>query len=79
MFDLWADVCARASLSSLLCDRERRDIAGDKPPDLSGFCGSNVEGTFYVFAGCNNNRYTNEVLFHAAGQGHIGCPYSRTS
>lgn len=36
-------------------------MAGDKPPDLSGFCGANVDGTFYVFAGCHNNRYTNEV------------------
>lgn len=45
----------------LLWDRERRDMAGDKPPDLSGFCGANVDGTLYVFAGCHNNRYTNEV------------------
>ncbi|XP_003977277.1 kelch domain-containing protein 1-like [Takifugu rubripes] len=49
-----------------LCDLdsgtwERRDMAGDKPPDLSGFCGANVDGTLYVFAGCHNNQYTNEM------------------
>lgn len=45
----------------LLCDRERREITGDKLPLLSGFCGSNVNGTFYVFAGCDHIGYTNEV------------------
>lgn len=43
-------------------DRERRTIAGDKPPEVCGFCGANVRGTFYVFAGCNENGYTNKVL-----------------
>lgn len=50
-------------MSSVSLDRERRDIAGDKPPDLFGVCGASVHGTFYIFAGCNNNGYTNEVLF----------------
>lgn len=42
--------------------RERRDIAGNRPPDLSGSCGSYINGTFYIFAGCDDRRYTNEVL-----------------
>lgn len=45
----------------LLCDRERRDIAGDKPPELSGSCGSHVNGTLYIFAGCDALGYTNQV------------------
>lgn len=36
-------------------------MAGDAPPGLSGFCGANVDGTLYVFAGCHNNQCTNEV------------------
>lgn len=44
-----------------LCDRERREITGDKPPDLSGFCGSHVNSTLYIFAGCDPAGYTNQV------------------
>lgn len=47
-------------------------MAGDKPPDLSGFCGASVDGTLYVFAGCNNNQYTNEV------GGRVDCPVPNT-
>lgn len=43
--------------------RERREITGERPPDLSGPCGSYSNGTFYVFAGCDNRQYTNEVRF----------------
>lgn len=53
-------------------DRERRDIAGDKPPDLFGFCGANVRGTFYIFAGCNNNGYTNQVLLQTCVLAYLG-------
>lgn len=56
-------VCVRLTIYKLLlCDRERSEITGDKLPLLSGFCGSDVNGTFYVFAGCDHIGYTNEVL-----------------
>ena len=45
----------------LLCDRELRQIAGDVPPDLSGSCGSHVNGVLYIFAGCDAGGYTNQV------------------
>ncbi|XP_038592082.1 kelch domain-containing protein 1-like isoform X1 [Micropterus salmoides] len=50
-----------------LCDLdsgtwERRDIAGDKPPELSGSCGSHVNGTLYIFAGCDALGYTNQMF-----------------
>ncbi|XP_070708381.1 kelch domain-containing protein 1-like [Pempheris klunzingeri] len=50
-----------------LCDLdsgmwERREITGDKPPDLSGFCGSHVNGTLYIFAGCDPLGYTNQMF-----------------
>ncbi|XP_056914474.1 kelch domain-containing protein 1-like isoform X2 [Takifugu flavidus] len=41
---------------------ERREITGERPPDLSGPCGSYSNGTFYVFAGCDNRQYTNEMF-----------------
>uniref|UniRef100_UPI0037E9B093 kelch domain-containing protein 1-like n=1 Tax=Semicossyphus pulcher TaxID=241346 RepID=UPI0037E9B093 len=49
-----------------LCDLnsgswERREITGDKPPDLSGSCGSHVNGKLYIFAGCDPNGYTNQM------------------
>lgn len=43
--------------------RERREITGDVVPELSGFCGSYVNGTLYIFAGCNSFGYTNDVGF----------------
>ncbi|KAF1373607.1 hypothetical protein PFLUV_G00240660 [Perca fluviatilis] len=50
-----------------LCDLdsgtwERREITGDKPPDLSGFCGSYVNGTLYIFAGCDPVAHTNQMF-----------------
>lgn len=42
--------------------RERRGIVGQRPPDLSGSCGSYISGTFYIFAGRDDRHYTNEVL-----------------
>lgn len=50
-----------------LCDLdsgtwEQREITGDKPPDLSGFCGSYVNGTLYIFAGCDSVGYTNQMF-----------------
>uniref|UniRef100_H3BWT9 Kelch domain containing 1 n=1 Tax=Tetraodon nigroviridis TaxID=99883 RepID=H3BWT9_TETNG len=40
---------------------ERREMTGERPPDLSGPCASYIDGTFYLFAGCDSRRYTNEV------------------
>nr|XP_020472206.1 kelch domain-containing protein 1-like [Monopterus albus] len=50
-----------------LCDLdsgtwERREIAGDIPPDLSGSCGSCVNGTLYIFAGCDPIGYNNQMF-----------------
>ncbi|KAM9336264.1 kelch domain-containing protein 1-like [Symphorus nematophorus] len=50
-----------------LCDLdsgtwEPRLITGDKPPDLSGFCGAHVNGALYIFAGCDSAGYTNEMF-----------------
>ncbi|KAM3838093.1 kelch domain-containing protein 1-like [Diretmus argenteus] len=50
-----------------LCDLdsgtwERREISGESPPELSGFCGSYLNGTLYIFAGCDPIGYTN-LLF----------------
>ncbi|KAF3853884.1 hypothetical protein F7725_014572 [Dissostichus mawsoni] len=50
-----------------LCDLysgtwEMRDINGDKPPDLSGSCGSYLNGTLYIFAGCDPVGYTNQMF-----------------
>ncbi|KAK5881557.1 hypothetical protein CesoFtcFv8_022340 [Champsocephalus esox] len=50
-----------------LCDLysgtwETRDINGDKPPDLSGSCGSYLNGTLYIFAGCDPVGYTNQMF-----------------
>ncbi|XP_073346124.1 kelch domain-containing protein 1-like [Pagrus major] len=50
-----------------LCDLdsgmwEWREITGDKPPDLSGFCGSHVNDTLYIFAGCDSAGYTNQMF-----------------
>lgn len=53
--------CFLSLMCVFLCDRERREIAGDKPPDLSGFCGSYVNGKLYIFAGCDQAGYTNQV------------------
>lgn len=49
------------SLCVFVCDREQRKMTGDMPPDLFGFCGSNVNGTLYIFAGSNPTEYSNEV------------------
>lgn len=46
-----------------VCDREWREITGDKPPDLSGFCGSHVNDALYIFAGCDAAGYTNQASF----------------
>uniref|UniRef100_A0A3Q4BYS6 Uncharacterized protein n=1 Tax=Mola mola TaxID=94237 RepID=A0A3Q4BYS6_MOLML len=41
---------------------ERREITGDKPPELLGSCGSHVNSTLYIFAGRDSTRYTNEMF-----------------
>lgn len=57
----------------LLCDRERREITGNIPPALSGFCGAHVNSTFYIFGGCSSVGYTNQVSH--SGQ-HISVLFS---
>lgn len=41
---------------------EQRELTGDIPPDLTGFCGSYLNGTLYVFAGCDGEGYTNDMF-----------------
>ncbi|KAE8283954.1 Kelch domain-containing protein 1 [Larimichthys crocea] len=50
-----------------LCDLdsgtwEQKEITGDKPPDLSDFCGAHVNGTLYIFGGCDPVGYTNQMF-----------------
>ncbi|KAM9424584.1 kelch domain-containing protein 1-like [Pholidichthys leucotaenia] len=50
-----------------LCDLdsgmwERREISGDIPPNLSGFCGANVDSTLYIFGGCDDSVYSNQMF-----------------
>ncbi|XP_069016252.1 kelch domain-containing protein 1-like isoform X1 [Embiotoca jacksoni] len=40
---------------------ERREITGDIPPDLSGFCGANMNGTLYIFGGWDPAGYSNQM------------------
>ncbi|XP_077406107.1 kelch domain-containing protein 1-like [Vanacampus margaritifer] len=50
-----------------LCDLDsgtwqRREMGGETPPLLLGFCGSYVNGSFYVFAGYNGLTYSNQMF-----------------
>ncbi|XP_019962343.2 kelch domain-containing protein 1-like isoform X1 [Paralichthys olivaceus] len=41
---------------------ERREIGGHLPPDLLGFCGSNVNSTLYIFGGCDAVAHSNQMF-----------------
>ncbi|XP_054609066.1 kelch domain-containing protein 1-like [Dunckerocampus dactyliophorus] len=41
---------------------ERREMSGEVPRDLMGFCGSYVNGSLYVFAGCDQQGYSNKMF-----------------
>ncbi|XP_055085585.1 kelch domain-containing protein 1-like isoform X2 [Periophthalmus magnuspinnatus] len=41
---------------------EQRELTGDVPPDLNGFCGSYLNGTLYIFAGSDGGGYTNDMF-----------------
>ncbi|XP_028990468.1 kelch domain-containing protein 1-like [Betta splendens] len=50
-----------------LCDLdsgtwEQRSITGDIPSDLSGFCGSLLNGMLYIFGGCDPSSYSNQMF-----------------
>ncbi|MED6233134.1 hypothetical protein ATANTOWER_007195 [Ataeniobius toweri] len=50
-----------------LCDLdsgkwECKAITGDSPSDLSGFCGSNINSTLYIFGGCDSNGHSNQMF-----------------
>lgn len=50
-----------------LCDLdsgkwECKEITGENPTGLYGFCGSNVNGTLYIFGGCNSDGYSNQMF-----------------
>ncbi|KAG7227721.1 hypothetical protein INR49_029485, partial [Caranx melampygus] len=50
-----------------LCDLDsgtwqRTQITGDVPPVLEGSCGAYVNGTLYIFAGCDSAGYTNQMF-----------------
>ncbi|KAJ0016124.1 hypothetical protein NQD34_014414 [Periophthalmus magnuspinnatus] len=41
---------------------QQRELTGDVPSDLTGFCGSFLNGTLYIFAGCDSSGYTNHMF-----------------
>ncbi|XP_051928623.1 kelch domain-containing protein 1-like [Hippocampus zosterae] len=50
-----------------LCDLDsgkwqRREMGGETPPLLVGFCGSYVNGSLYVFAGYDGQTYSNQMF-----------------
>ncbi|XP_057682091.1 kelch domain-containing protein 1-like [Corythoichthys intestinalis] len=50
-----------------LCDLDngvwqRREMVGEPPPLLIGFCGSYVNGSLYVFAGYDGQTYSNQMF-----------------
>ncbi|CAI5658273.1 kelch domain-containing protein 1 isoform X1 [Oreochromis niloticus] len=50
-----------------LCDLdsgmwERREMTGDIPPDLSGFCGANINTKLYIFGGYETAGYSNQMF-----------------
>ncbi|XP_038152852.1 kelch domain-containing protein 1-like [Cyprinodon tularosa] len=49
-----------------LCDLdsgkwECKEITGESPSDLFGFCGSNINSTLYIFGGCTPDGYSNQM------------------
>uniref|UniRef100_A0A3B4BMY2 Kelch domain containing 1 n=1 Tax=Periophthalmus magnuspinnatus TaxID=409849 RepID=A0A3B4BMY2_9GOBI len=47
---------------TIFCVRQQRELTGDVPSDLTGFCGSFLNGTLYIFAGCDSSGYTNHMF-----------------
>ncbi|XP_008289728.1 kelch domain-containing protein 1-like [Stegastes partitus] len=50
-----------------LCDLDsgtwqRREITGDVPQDLDGFCGANIDETLYIFGGRDAVGYSNQMF-----------------
>ncbi|XP_037547154.1 kelch domain-containing protein 1 [Nematolebias whitei] len=50
-----------------LCDLDsgawqRKEMTGDVPSALLGFCGSNVNDRLYVFGGCDSAGYSNQMF-----------------
>ncbi|XP_068161894.1 kelch domain-containing protein 1-like [Antennarius striatus] len=50
-----------------LCDLdsgtwEQKEIIGETPPDLTGFCASLVNDTLYIFGGCDTLGYTDQMF-----------------
>ncbi|KAM4715547.1 kelch domain-containing protein 1-like [Anableps anableps] len=50
-----------------LCDLdsgkwECKEITGESPTGLSGFCGSNINSTLYIFGGCDSDGYSNQMF-----------------
>jgi len=46
------------SLSLRVC----RVIKGDAPSELMGFCGSFLNGSLYIFGGCDPVGHSNQVM-----------------
>ncbi|XP_023654060.1 kelch domain-containing protein 1-like isoform X1 [Paramormyrops kingsleyae] len=40
---------------------QTRPMEGDIPPSLSGTCGSYLNGSMYIFGGCNDNGHSNQM------------------
>ncbi|XP_061120771.1 kelch domain-containing protein 1-like [Syngnathus typhle] len=50
-----------------LCDLDsgtwqRREMGGETPPPLMGFCGSYINGSLYIFAGYDGQTYSNQMF-----------------
>ncbi len=46
---------------SNLFRREVFHMTGEVPPSMSGTCGCSLNGTMYIFGGCDDNGQTNQV------------------
>lgn len=52
----------------LMGDRQRKEMTGDVPSDLLGFCGSNMNDMLYIFGGCDSAGYSNQVRLRGRGK-----------
>ncbi|KAF7203989.1 kelch domain-containing protein 1 [Nothobranchius furzeri] len=65
-----------------LCDLdsgkwEHKEITGDVPSDLSGFCGSNINSQLFIFGGCDSAGYSNQIF--RADVSQLSCSWIRVT
>ncbi|KAM9831208.1 LOW QUALITY PROTEIN: kelch domain-containing protein 1-like [Neosynchiropus ocellatus] len=56
---------------------ECREVGGNMPSDLSCFCSALVNGTLYIFAGCDQEGYTNEM--YSIDLTDVGCFWTKVT